>query len=424
VAALEFIMSVKELQARIVKISADIDLQKEVLKQLEKDKSAAQRQLNAVQDPLVARFPLEISSRIFLECIPLLPVPGARFAPMLLLNVCHSWTNIALSTGALWAVIDIGFSGRPQAKRQILKLWLHRARNYPLSITLYNGLKNGAAPILGRYTKQIKCLGLYEEEFNVHRTTLTDFESFPCLERLAIGATGNEEDWSLAHTIGFLRLAQNLVELTLYSVITESDYKTTQKLVLPSLVCLKFGELPKLHHLSDCNADDILCHISLPALEILAIPLTTISCSDFSLFLKRSSPPLQKLVLDHGSNSFAFAELDEWLRLVPSLTHLEFLVRRETSTDNDLFSALADSASHLLPNLRSLTIHNGSPSFSDSSWQTLLCALSARRSRLLQFKFTYFDCEPPADVCTGLRQLVADGMDIHIGSEYENLISI
>ncbi|KAJ7876570.1 hypothetical protein B0H13DRAFT_2055059 [Mycena leptocephala] len=421
-------MSVKELQARIVKISADIDLQKEVLKQLEKDKSAAQRQLNAVQDPLVARFPLEISSKIFLECIPLPPVPGARFAPMLLLNVCHSWTTIALSTGALWAAIDIGFSGRPQAKRQILKLWLQRARNYPLSITLYNGLKNGAAPILGRYTKQIKCLGLYDEEFNVRRTTLTDFESFPCLERLAIGATGNEEDWSLgfslAHTIRFLGLAQNLVELTLYSFITESDYKTTQKLVLPSLVCLKFGELPKLHHLSDSSADDILCHISLPALEILAIPFTTISCSDLSLFLKRSSPPLQKLVLDHGSNSFAFAELDEWLRLVPSLTHLEFLVRRETSTDNDLFSALADSASHLLPNLRSLTIHNASPSFSDSSWQTLLCALSARRSRLLQFKFTYFDCEPPADVCAGLRQLVADGMDIHIGSDYENLISI
>jgi hypothetical protein len=419
-------MSVKELQARIVKISADIDLQKKVLEQLVKDKSAVQRQLNAVQDP-VARLPLEISSKIFLECIPLPPIPGARFAPMLLLNVCHSWTNIALSTGALWAAICIEFSRRSQAKRQILKLWLHRARNYPLSITLINGLKNGAAPTLRRYTKQIRCLEIYEKKLY---SDLTPLGSFPHLERLTIGAIDSEdtdeEDWSqkfsVARTIGFLGLAQNLVELTLDNVITESDYKTTQKLVLPSLVCLKFGELPKLHHLSDSSADDILCHISLPALEILAIPFTTISCSDFSLFLKRSSPPLQKLVLDGGSNSFAFTELDEWLRLVPSLTHLEFLVRRETSTDKDLFSALADSASHLLPDLRSLTIHNASPSLSNSSWQTLLCALSARRSRLLHFKFTW--CEPPADVCAGLRRLVADGMDIHIGSNYENLISI
>ncbi|KAJ7876565.1 hypothetical protein B0H13DRAFT_2055046 [Mycena leptocephala] len=288
-------MSVKELQARIV------------LKQLVKDKSAVQRQLNAVQDP-VARLPLEISSKIFLECLPLLPVPGARFAPMLLLNVCNSWTSIALSTGALWATFAIEFSARPSlpdpTRLRILKLCLHRARNYPLSIRLINSLKSG-----------------------IHEYRPTDNRRY--------GGRGRgrlEPGFSLAHTIRFLGLVQNLVELTLDSVITESDYKTTQKLVLPSLVCL--------------------------------------------------------------NNSFAFAELDEWLRLVPSLTHLEFL----------------------------LTIHNAFPSFSDSSWQTLLCALSARRSRLLHFKFTR--CEPPADVCAGLRQLVVDGMDIHIGSDYENLISI
>ncbi|KAJ7453624.1 hypothetical protein B0H11DRAFT_1665734, partial [Mycena galericulata] len=97
-------MSVEELQARIAKISADIELQKAVLKNLERSKILFQRQLNSVRDP-VARLPLEISSEIFIQCLPPLPVPGAHRAPMLLLNVCNAWTGIALSTPALWASI-------------------------------------------------------------------------------------------------------------------------------------------------------------------------------------------------------------------------------------------------------------------------------------------------------------------------------
>ncbi|KAJ7748784.1 hypothetical protein DFH07DRAFT_713969, partial [Mycena maculata] len=71
------------------KILVDLDLQREVL---------------AVHDPL-ARLPLEISSEIFLQCLPPLPEPGAHHVPMLFLNICNAWTSIALSTPALWASI-------------------------------------------------------------------------------------------------------------------------------------------------------------------------------------------------------------------------------------------------------------------------------------------------------------------------------
>jgi hypothetical protein len=52
-------MSVAELQTLTDQLSADIDLQKEGLKQLREKKSAAQRRLNAIRD-LFAQLPLEL----------------------------------------------------------------------------------------------------------------------------------------------------------------------------------------------------------------------------------------------------------------------------------------------------------------------------------------------------------------------------
>ncbi|KAJ7896395.1 hypothetical protein B0H14DRAFT_2430988, partial [Mycena olivaceomarginata] len=97
-----------ELRARIVKLRTDTEQQKKLLRKLEHNTSLAQRQLNAVFDPM-ARLPLEISSEIFLECLASSgcgtgsrPELGALRLPMLLLNICHAWTDIALATPSLW----------------------------------------------------------------------------------------------------------------------------------------------------------------------------------------------------------------------------------------------------------------------------------------------------------------------------------
>ncbi|KAJ7453625.1 hypothetical protein B0H11DRAFT_1820304, partial [Mycena galericulata] len=126
-------MSVEELQARIAKISADIELQKAVLKNLEHSKILVQRQLNSVCDP-IARLPLEISSEIFMQCLPPLPFPpGAHRIPMVLLNICSAWTDIALSTPALWATIFICLPCTEEFQ-QLLKTWLQRSHKRPSSV--------------------------------------------------------------------------------------------------------------------------------------------------------------------------------------------------------------------------------------------------------------------------------------------------
>ncbi|KAJ7748743.1 hypothetical protein DFH07DRAFT_721514, partial [Mycena maculata] len=125
---------VQELEARLERISTDIDLQRQVLKKLEHNKALIQCQLNSVRDP-VARVPLEISSEIFVQSLSPHPEPGSQNIPMLLLNVCSTWTTIALSTPRLWSAIHIDF---PQAQgfEQVLDTWLQRAGNHPLSMSL------------------------------------------------------------------------------------------------------------------------------------------------------------------------------------------------------------------------------------------------------------------------------------------------
>ncbi|KAJ6510482.1 hypothetical protein C8R45DRAFT_771921, partial [Mycena sanguinolenta] len=83
------------------------------------------------------RLPLEISSEIFLQCLPPSSekTPGALCAPLLLLNICNTWTTIALSTPGLWSAILIDLFW-PESLTHLLPTWLQRAGHHPLSITV------------------------------------------------------------------------------------------------------------------------------------------------------------------------------------------------------------------------------------------------------------------------------------------------
>ncbi|KAJ7924453.1 hypothetical protein B0H13DRAFT_1706754, partial [Mycena leptocephala] len=248
-------MSVEEIQARIAQLSVDIEMQRELLRQLENSKISAQRQLNAIRDP-VARLPLEISSEIFLRCLPpFRPTPGARSLPMLLLNVCSAWTHIALFTPALWASIDLEFPGV-----EILQLWLDRAQRRTLSISLRRSLGNGVSSILRKYAEQIKQLELYEENVDVASLSF----DLPCLEILTFGSPDYDPEdlyaLSLPPIMGLLSLAPNLVECTFLNIAIDLSMATESKMILPSLRCLKFGVLGQGNH----GGDDSLLHLSLP----------------------------------------------------------------------------------------------------------------------------------------------------------------
>ncbi|KAF7366766.1 F-box domain-containing protein [Mycena sanguinolenta] len=387
-------------------------------------KSVAQRELNALRDP-IALLPVEISSKIFLQCLPPLPYPTRHEAPMLLMNVCHLWSNIALSTPMLWASLHLK---RRRSSDEVLQSWLPRARDCSLSLSVH-----GMSALFQRYAPQLKHLTLYRAVPHFHPST-----SFSSLETLVLGTLSPKicAKLQLTELLGLFRLTPNLVQCTLpnstilsrsklpldftilpnstiYSSDSDDSDSALPIVTLPHLRCLEFGEKPVYGGWA--SGDEILRHLSLPALETLAIPFLEISFARFSLFLRRSVPPLCRLVLSSELLTIEFSHLEESFRLLPLLTHFE-LYARLAVLDADLFTALAHSES-LLPNLRNMKITSRSLNHSGVLYGAALRMLSARQTRLLCFHLCTEHAPPDAEVLDGLRQLVAGGMEIFVGKK-------
>ncbi|KAJ7453657.1 hypothetical protein B0H11DRAFT_271519 [Mycena galericulata] len=427
-------MSTEELEERIEKISADIEVQREVLKTLERSKILYQRQLNAARDPL-AQLPLELSSKIFLLCLPPLPEPRAHQIPMLLLNICTAWTDVALSTPALWADIRVVF---PRANlkgfRELLAIWLQRAHNRPLSISLSNPFDEGVAPIVWEHGQHLKRLELHHDrdDFDIDLLGCSSPGPLPLLQTLVIRRSANQPDASYyplssgyrgPQILELLRLAPNLLECRLAMRPVYGPDVIQERLVLPALRRLKFEALARDRRSNDC----ILKHLTIPRLETLSLPMSHVDFDDLLAFMKRSSPPLQELVLGAGSVVDDRQQLVECLRLVPILTHLD-MRWPPTASVEELFSTLAQSPSVFLPNLRSWTIRlHLRADISDSSWEALLRALTARRSQIqivhVKFKHVSPSLKPAPDILAGFRELVAGGMELYIGTNQENFVS-
>ncbi|KAJ7102794.1 hypothetical protein C8R44DRAFT_808554 [Mycena epipterygia] len=411
-------MSVKQLQARIAQLSVDIEKQKEVLKQLERSKRATQRQLNDILDP-VARLPLEISSEIFIQCLSPYPEPGASHIPMLLLNICNTWTDIALATPALWSSVHVEFP-RVEGFDELLGLWLKRARNRPLSISLHNTFDAGVGALVHQHAHLLKNLEIYFDE----NTELSAWMGpFPLLTTLTIGLPDADADqliFSPAEIREILCLCPNLVECT-FDNLTCID-RFIETLVLPSLRHLAFGDPIEL------DSDDvILKYLTLPSLEALTLSMLDISTRDLVHFLERSSPPLQKLTLG-AHDDLDLVQLEKCLRLSPTITH--FQMNLFDHPQGPFFAALAEYLSHFLPNLHTMTVHITYYEFSPISYDALLHALSVRRTQIGCFELIWFSdsaaeaLKPSANICASFRQLVADGMKVHIGSQDLNYISV
>ncbi|KAJ7283172.1 hypothetical protein C8J57DRAFT_1170748 [Mycena rebaudengoi] len=136
--------SVSLLRARLADISTSIIRQKKVLEDLERSRIDTQHQLNCLLDP-IARLPVEISSEIFIHCLPDHDErdPSPVTAPLLLLRVCATWANIARFTPALWDTIRLVF---PRAKgfEHIFDSYLARSQSRGLALTLVGEFEVGS----------------------------------------------------------------------------------------------------------------------------------------------------------------------------------------------------------------------------------------------------------------------------------------
>ncbi|KAJ7784495.1 hypothetical protein B0H16DRAFT_1492711 [Mycena metata] len=399
---------IDELQARIDAISADIDNQEH--------RSAL---LNSMRDPM-ERLPLELSSEIFLQCRPppphRSPPPLAHTAPMVFMAVCNAWSLIALSTPALWGAVPADC-----LSSELLKLWLERAGKHPLSVYFHRPPDDAVFGAFEGYAGQLKHLQICGDPVTRRKSLGSLPPCFPSLETLTLRdfadrGHGDVSGW-LSKIVELLSRTPNLIECTFDSVNPYDWVAAGTNVVLPNLTCLKIGTMTALHEGS--GSDRILRYLTLPALQTLSCTFDGISTADFLLFWRRSAPPLRKLVFgrSRAAQLFTFRELSECLHAMPSLVHLE--VSAGPTVLNDLFAALAETPSALLPHLQNLQIYYWYP----PSYQMLLRVLLNRRTTL-----TYFELTAPSDrvskpdphICDKLQQLLAGGMDIFIGDEEGN----
>ncbi|KAJ7609618.1 hypothetical protein FB45DRAFT_1066665 [Roridomyces roridus] len=423
--------SAQELEARIEDISADIERQPEkgVLQGLERDKSLLQRQLNAIRDP-IQRLPLEISSEIFVQCLPEYPtlsdvcsvrprgtMPKFPTMPTLLLNICNAWTDIAASNPKLWSRMNIEFPAHRVGLEVMVEKWFQRARSHLLDVSLTGALDATVAALIWRYSSQLGRLTLSLEPLgpgdHSHVESVvfwellgTQPEPVPLLQFLEINGRRKFE-YSPRPILRFLSLASNITELILCVALAEEKHEI-HVVVLPNLRRLQGGG-----HGGSLRILDYICAPQLLSLTVV-FPRTN---GDIVPFLQHSSSALQELVIE-GAGKLA---LDEILTLVPSLIRFE-IQWPHIKDVGQLFNILAQPPpSDVVPNLRILKLDliNSDPTvdqWTSESWDTFIRV--ARRTHIesihMSDRYAFLLYSLPHDAWESLRELAEDGKDIWI----------
>ncbi|KAJ7704963.1 hypothetical protein B0H17DRAFT_1193450 [Mycena rosella] len=400
-------MTIADLRIRLQDISSAIAQQKEILRALEQDKSDVQRELNGNFDPM-AQLPLEISSDIFMHCLPETPGLDPATAPIFFLNICHAWSNIALATPALWSAIYMK-SPRTETFEQRFMTWIQRASGLPISLALRGSLDQHVQASVKQHTHRLHHLELYINSDDDLKHIAA--AAFPHLKTLKIEGPFYRRGQRNPDTyISILCAAPSLVECEFIKMYYLPAFHGTQpkRLTHASLQHLRLAKPHWKHHSETVESAQILRYLTLPALQTLILPLfDRVPARAFLSFLEHSSPPLQSLCMNpDGPGTFA--------TISPNPLHFLDVV-------------LAPDPG-FLPNLRSLTILSKSgPHF---PYGDLISLLVARRAShhaqpLQAFHLDFKDGiirAPHADVLSALRQLVDDGMIIRVGPEERNLI--
>ncbi|KAJ6522780.1 hypothetical protein DFH09DRAFT_200624 [Mycena vulgaris] len=123
-----------------------------------------------------------------------------------------------------------------------------------------------------------------------------------------------------------LRACPNLVECTLEEVYYPLDFlhDTESTLLLRSPDILVLPHMQQFGN-STCYSNElILRYVSFPALQTLSLPFCDVHAADLVPFLRRSSPPLQKITMNNNRVRWTLHQIEECFFLLPALTHFEF----------------------------------------------------------------------------------------------------
>ncbi|KAJ7223922.1 hypothetical protein C8J57DRAFT_1390956 [Mycena rebaudengoi] len=456
-------MSVADLRVQLAEVDGLITQHRLLLEELEERRTSIRLQLDRVLYPVLT-LPLDITSEIFIQCLPEPPALDnahidARQAPLILLHICKEWRRIALSLPALWATLVLDridyfidesaavVSPAGRISRSVIDsydAWLAHARASRLSLYLneisHEFLLPVGCSLLIRCASQLYCL-----EFHLdHSPALSTALSFPILQKLTVGIPEDDEETGVPQIeIKTFANAPQLREVTLAGgaflgsvELPWGQLTTFTAEWLPVRECLEVFRLApfliectlgvrdtdidpnqalvlhsRLQKLRLTQPDfDFLQHLKLPALQDIHI-------NEFNL--EESTEDHWFLTMaDFMFNSPVYAPLagTYWFRVMPQLRDLAF--HHPSSEFESDFLRLLDRTKEpdFLPHLSSLSfvenIHTADAE--------LVHALSTRytddATKLLSFGLIWQEKQHVSSndlPLAALRKLVERGMKIH-----------
>ncbi|KAF7335528.1 F-box domain-containing protein [Mycena venus] len=382
--------NLQHLRDRLAHLNSQIPL-------LEAERKAIRKTLSAVFYP-VLDLPSEVTSEIFLHCLPDAPsVPSSITAPLLLLKICRRWRDVALKTPALWASFAVhGGSGRTFGSlgTDHLSRWLQRAGAALLNLSLvYRGRGSSSFP-----EAFFQIFGHASQWRRVHFVVPFGCFSHPrvqaalrgnvtSLEELSLDANapGNTMDWRYVSDIGPLTLFAKAPKLRMVSLIslplscvslpwaqltslTAQSFDLEEALnvldLCPILAYYRLGypaeagrvsrrtfslfPLPPLPHLKSLLLeyqphDQLLRYLTLPNLTTLSLPPHTYDA--YSFFSRLSPNGLRKLHLRQETHPGDI--LRDALEFSPALSDIELDVCPSDVADIMHLISASPATSHL-----------------------------------------------------------------------------
>jgi hypothetical protein len=369
-----------DLRARLAQVDESILELKLRLKALEDTRKSILRQLDGVVYPVLT-LPHDITSSIFLHCLPAdtnsaaKKGPNSTRAPILLLPVCRTWRDIALSTPRLWAsfqlnLFDISDRVGESELEKIIAGWLLRAGACALSFgadsPAYMG-KFGAETIravLCRFAPQLQSVSLKLPTEQIRH--LLDIGPFPVLETLTVDAS------SFPDKLGLLGAAPRLRNLLCNGAAGPSAFRFSYE-GLSTLTCASLSPdrlfdvllcAPSLEDFTGCVREEaVVRHIDVVTHQHLqSLHLSRGSSVHFLRLLRL--PTLQSIYLA--------------TEITPARSHdlLPFLVQssaslRRFSTRIYTPSMTTDWFSTCMPFLTEVDLSDPSPAFLRGFFQKL-----------------------------------------------------
>ncbi|KAJ7112503.1 hypothetical protein C8R44DRAFT_856198 [Mycena epipterygia] len=428
--------------------------------------------------PPALELPYELSSQIFIYCLPLhLRVrPTRKRAPLQLAQICSQWRAVALSTPKLWSSIYLEFPaggpydgipmllGIPGAEAvqdhtcDLLKLWLARAADYPLSITLMCAGKHIRLPeelldIIAHHTAHWARV-----EFKFAKADFLDFNRisgpFPALRTLGTFITDDHGGFPVVNALSDapgLRVLNGLDELSRLTVGPDFESLPTSVTTLQTVEISRNSPLedflrilnhfPHLLHLAiRCwdtvrrpraiprvvpSLQSLIIHGTTTFLDLIDLP--TLEHLDMSLYWHQDVLPLKGFLsrsagnLNHLTLRLMYApggELIPSFAAAPSLTSLELLLpdigARTISTRYDFLLSKG-----ILPHLQRLIITETLRIGTYVPFLAVLRDLRALVHAELQMwprhKHVWHRLPPPGpDLVTEFEELSAQGLNIRV----------